>query len=216
MNVRNVGIVFSPTLNIPAPVFSAFLTDFDSIFGAAPDKDATVTIEVRAPEPLTPEDIRSPRRQLFSDIPTPSYNQDTFPTSNSSVNYEQVHWGSRKASQTVPSPTPSHLRPSYETNTGFTPLQPSYDSLNLPKPSHQGRAASVASAVSASSLFQRTLGSTGIMRDSKARRRESSMLDIGHGNYGSRKLSLPFLKQAPRKSIFATQILSLFLSLSHS
>lgn len=37
MTVRNVGIVFAPTLNIPAPVFSLFLTDFDSIFGEAPD-----------------------------------------------------------------------------------------------------------------------------------------------------------------------------------
>ena len=193
MNVRNVGIVFSPTLNIPAPVFAAFLTDFDSIFGAAPDKDAGVTIEVRAPEPLTPEDIRSPRRQIFSDIPTPSYNQDTFPTNNLGINYDQVNWGSRKASEAAS----LHLQPSYETNTGFTPMQQSYESSNAPKSS---RAASVASAVSGSSLFQRTLGSTGIMRDAKARRRESSMLDIGHGNYGSRKLSLPFLK--PRKSTF--------------
>ncbi|OJJ47429.1 hypothetical protein ASPZODRAFT_141027 [Penicilliopsis zonata CBS 506.65] len=32
MTVRNVGIVFAPTLNIPAPVFSMFLTDFSSIF----------------------------------------------------------------------------------------------------------------------------------------------------------------------------------------
>ena len=203
MNVRNVGIVFSPTLNIPAPVFSAFLTDFDSIFGTAPDENAPVTIEVRAPEPLTPEDIRSPRHQLFSDIPTPSYNQDTFPPNNLNVNYEQVNWGSRKIAEAAS----TQLQPSYETNTGFTPLQPSYESLSVPRSQQQGRAASVASAVSGSSLFQRTLGSAGIMRDSKARRRESSMLDIGQGSYGSRKLSLPFLKQAPRTSTFSPHAL---------
>jgi len=32
MTVRNVGIVFSPTLNIPAGVFSLFLLEFPSIF----------------------------------------------------------------------------------------------------------------------------------------------------------------------------------------
>lgn len=33
MTVRNVGIVFSPTLNIPAPVFALFLQQYDGIFG---------------------------------------------------------------------------------------------------------------------------------------------------------------------------------------
>ncbi|OLL25806.1 putative Rho-type GTPase-activating protein 2 [Neolecta irregularis DAH-3] len=36
MTIRNVGIVFSPTLNIPAGVFSLFLTEYDSIFGDPP------------------------------------------------------------------------------------------------------------------------------------------------------------------------------------
>ncbi|TLS25665.1 hypothetical protein PpBr36_07613, partial [Pyricularia pennisetigena] len=33
MTVRNVGIVFSPTLNIPAPVFAMFLQNYEGIFG---------------------------------------------------------------------------------------------------------------------------------------------------------------------------------------
>lgn len=37
MNMRNVGIVFVPTLNIPAPVFSMFMTDFSGIFDEAPN-----------------------------------------------------------------------------------------------------------------------------------------------------------------------------------
>lgn len=37
MTVRNVGIVFAPTLNIPAPVFSMFLTDYERIFCVPPD-----------------------------------------------------------------------------------------------------------------------------------------------------------------------------------
>ncbi|RKP22253.1 Rho GTPase activation protein, partial [Syncephalis pseudoplumigaleata] len=32
MTIRNVGIVFSPTLNIPAGVFALFMAQFDYIF----------------------------------------------------------------------------------------------------------------------------------------------------------------------------------------
>ena len=179
MNVRNVGIVFSPTLNIPAPVFSAFLTDFDSIFGEEPNREAAKPVDLPVPEPLTPEDIRSPRRQLFSDIPTPSYHQDTFPPHSLGVTYEEMVWNSHKPPE-----------------TGFIPLQPSYET-SLPglRPANQARAASIAHLTPGPSIFQRTLGSTGIMRDSKARRRESTMLDA---QYGHRKLSLPFLRHTPR------------------
>lgn len=38
MNVRNVGIVFSPTLNIPAQVFAMFLQNYEGIFGIAPEE----------------------------------------------------------------------------------------------------------------------------------------------------------------------------------
>lgn len=77
MTIRNVGIVFAPTLNIPAPVFSMFLTDFDDIFEHAPASNLG-TLEPNTYNPNSPDDIRSPRRQMFSDIPTPAYNQTTF------------------------------------------------------------------------------------------------------------------------------------------
>ncbi|PHH79577.1 hypothetical protein CDD80_4457 [Ophiocordyceps camponoti-rufipedis] len=38
MNARNVGIVFSPTLNIPAPVFALFLQHYEGIFGIDPER----------------------------------------------------------------------------------------------------------------------------------------------------------------------------------
>lgn len=38
MTVRNVGIVFSPTLTIPAPVFALLLQNYQAIFGIAPEK----------------------------------------------------------------------------------------------------------------------------------------------------------------------------------
>ncbi|KJK78623.1 hypothetical protein H634G_05998 [Metarhizium anisopliae BRIP 53293] len=38
MTVRNVGIVFSPTLNIPAQVFAMFLQNYEGIFGIDPEE----------------------------------------------------------------------------------------------------------------------------------------------------------------------------------
>ncbi|KAH9897494.1 RhoGAP domain-containing protein [Xylariomycetidae sp. FL2044] len=38
MTVRNVGIVFSPTLNIPAPVFALLLQNYEGVFGIDPEE----------------------------------------------------------------------------------------------------------------------------------------------------------------------------------
>ena len=175
MSVRNVCIVFSPTLNIPAPVFSAFLTDFDAIFGTEPEP--TAAIEVTAPSPMTPEDIRSPRHQLFSDIPTPSYNQDTFSRHGLGVTYDEV----------LPQ---AHADPI----TGFLPLQPSYESSTFGVPGNNAptRAASVNMPGPEYGAYQHTLGVPGVVRDTNARRRESSMLLISV-NQAHRKSSLPLL-----------------------
>jgi RalA-binding protein 1 len=48
MTVRNVGIVFSPTLNIPAPVFALFLQNYEPIFGIAPEKYELPTMNAEA------------------------------------------------------------------------------------------------------------------------------------------------------------------------
>lgn len=112
MTVRNVGIVFSPTLNIPAPVLALFLQQYEAIFEAEPTEEpegkTSVEVTVTAP-PLTPEDIRSPRRQQFQELPTPSYNQTSFPTGPPPS--AQSPMGNNKAAY----------------DTGFTPLQPSYE-----------------------------------------------------------------------------------------
>lgn len=100
MNVRNVGIVFAPTLNIPAPVFSMFLKDFDSIF----DNQPSERNELRVDRSLSPGDIRSPRHQTFSDVSTPSYQQTSFQDPGASSD------GTRMSN-----------------NTGFIQMQPSYD-----------------------------------------------------------------------------------------
>ncbi|KAI1373219.1 RhoGAP-domain-containing protein [Hypoxylon crocopeplum] len=53
MTVRNVGIVFSPTLNIPAPVFALLLQNYEGIFGIDPE-------EYELPSPVSDTDSRAP------------------------------------------------------------------------------------------------------------------------------------------------------------
>ncbi len=55
MTVRNVGIVFSPTLNIPAPVFAMFLQNYQAIFGIDPSE-----YELPLTEPEFPQQERRP------------------------------------------------------------------------------------------------------------------------------------------------------------
>ncbi|KAI9772265.1 MAG: hypothetical protein M1840_001014 [Geoglossum simile] len=119
MTVRNVGIVFSPTLNIPAPVFSMFLQEYDGIFGADLDEKVPSPKELTASaHTLSPEDIRSPRRQMFSELPTPSYRQDTF--------------------STIPDPLQHPAHNPRQVDTGFIPLRPSYDQLQHLMQAHGG------------------------------------------------------------------------------
>ncbi|KIW82980.1 hypothetical protein Z517_02223 [Fonsecaea pedrosoi CBS 271.37] len=113
MTIKNVGIVFSPTLNIPAPLFALFLTDFEAIFDKPTDGESVRSTEIERGEgALTPEDIRSPRRQMFTDLPTPMYNQDSF-----AHNARVTHASARAEYQ---------LDPSHD--LGFAPIQPSYES----------------------------------------------------------------------------------------
>lgn len=178
MTVRNVGIVFSPTLNIPAPVFALFLQQYDGIFGQEPDSHGSVEVTVTAP-PLTPEDIRSPRRQKFQqDLPTPSYNQQSF------------HHDLRQA----PPPFSSSQRGAYD--TGFTPLHQSYESQQQPTMAgpEYGR---VAQTLAGPSYEQH--GGSLQQPTTKSKRRESSM--FGMGGLGQRKPSNNRLNDARKSRI---------------
>ncbi|KAJ5992901.1 hypothetical protein N7451_008625 [Penicillium sp. IBT 35674x] len=153
MTVRNVGIVFAPTLNIPAPVFSMFLTDFDSIFGDIGSGPGPA-IELTVDNSLSPDDVRSPRHQMFSDIPTPSYNQTSFRGPGDA------------SSGPLDNPRAAH-------DTGFAPMQPSYD-----QPAHRSDAYSQHQGASASygSLNGMLSPGSDDTRSAKTKRRESSML----------------------------------------
>jgi RalA-binding protein 1 len=163
MTVRNIGIVFAPTLNIPAPVFSIFLTEYDSIFNNAPQQIPPADT-LTAPASLIPEDVRSPRRQMFSELPTPSYGQTSF-----YVPDDVDHHQSQDA-----------IRANYD--TGFIPMIPSYDGAAQRGVDPRSRQAPNTQRMT------RMLDPNENMRSTKAKRRESSMLfmDMGH-----RKSSLP-------------------------
>ncbi|KAH4055990.1 hypothetical protein HBH49_047780 [Parastagonospora nodorum] len=173
MTVRNVGIVFAPTLNIPAPLISFFLTDFADIFGTALDEASSPIHEIRSNSHLGDEAIRSPRRQMFSDLPTPAYNQTSF----------QQHYD-RPSQQFQPLAAPSYPPPqppqqSQGQNTGydagFIPMRPSYEAPSYEQPYQGGEGyGSLNGAVQ-----------SGSAREQRQRRRESGMLLMNMG--GPRK-----------------------------
>ena len=181
MNVRNVGIVFSPTLNIPAPVFSMFLTDFGAIFERDAISDTrTRVVEVSMPQSLTMDDIRSPRHQIFSNLPTPAYHQTTF---------------GREAAQT-PSSTrqdsaaaPPFASSSYD--TGFIPIQPSYETRNYVSDPHTPLQPQHRLPLHQQQPSRVEYGSMNSMMaplnapTEKAKRRESSMLFMGLSHHKS-------------------------------
>jgi len=75
MTIRNVGIVFSPTLNIPAQVFSMFLHEYRFIFfldGEAPPAPSPAPTQAPPPTPGFGPGLLSPRQQTFQfpDRPT--------------------------------------------------------------------------------------------------------------------------------------------------
>lgn len=150
MTVRNVGIVFAPTLNIPAPVVSLFLTDFDSIFGSA--EASPPTIELTVDHSLSPDDVRSPRHQMFTDIPTPSYNQTSFGNGG------------------APGSQPDSMRGPHD--VGMAPMQSHYEQSSY-RPDiynqNQGGSGSYGS-------LNGMLSSPEDKRSAKSKRRESSML----------------------------------------
>lgn len=179
MTVRNVGIVFAPTLNIPAPLIAFFLTDFADIFGTPLDEASSPIHEIRANTTHLGDDaVRSPRRQMFSDLPTPAYNETTF----------QQRFD-RRPPQFQESPAPSYPPPqppqqqhergrngSYD--SGFIPMRPSYDAPQYEHAYQGGEGyGSLNSAVQGNS------------REQRQRRRESGMLlmNMNMGMGGQRK-----------------------------
>lgn len=164
MSIRNVGIVFSPTLNIPAPVFAVFLTDFAAVFEkqAAQQSQHIHTQSVDSDE-LSAEDIRSPRRQMFQDLPTPAFNQSFSRDPNNVYSHEAA----------------THSAAA----TGFIPVQQSYNSRShgiLPAGQQQQHPHLVqqSSQNAEYGSLNRMLAPENAV-SARAKRRESSMIFLG-------------------------------------
>jgi RalA-binding protein 1 len=67
MNIRNMGIVFSPTLQIPAGIFSLMLSDFKQVFNvdaAESESDTTSTTDAESTvAEMNPSESKAGNRQ---------------------------------------------------------------------------------------------------------------------------------------------------------
>ncbi|KAF2280842.1 uncharacterized protein EI97DRAFT_454083 [Westerdykella ornata] len=168
MTVRNVGIVFAPTLNIPAPLISMFLTDFPEIFGMPVDETSSPIHEIHVTTPpLGDEAIRSPRHQMFSDLPTPAYNQTSFQSQDRPPVFPM---GASHASSLQP---PPHQQSHASYDTGFIPLRPSYDAP-MYEQHYQGDGGY-------GSLTASLQPNSGNSKEARQARRESGMLLMNMG-----------------------------------
>lgn len=173
MSIRNMGIVFSPTVNIPTPVFNLFLSEYEAIFEKTLENGQVQTLpiqqtELQVPSDLSPVDIRSPRHQMFSDIPTPAYHQTSFDV-NSKADNKTAHktTGSEEFGF-----TPIH--PSYEHGLFVSkPHEPHIQAFTPPSP-HEEQPSQVEGEEQFSSL-NRILMPPGSSND-KRRKRESMMV----------------------------------------
>ncbi|EMC91102.1 hypothetical protein BAUCODRAFT_80202 [Baudoinia panamericana UAMH 10762] len=147
MNVRNVGIVFSPTLNVPGPLISSFVEEQEIIFGPPiDDSDSPVSATEMVPQSFA-TDLRSPRKQMFSDLPTPAYNQTTFQP------HGALHTG----------------------DVGMIPMQPNYPTYQM-APQGDGGFGSLNDALRAPTVYTTAANGTPTPRDVKTKRRESAMM----------------------------------------
>lgn len=102
---------------------------------------------VQPPAAMT-NDLRSPRRQMFQDLPTPSYNQTQF----------QSFGGNP-----------------YADDTGMIPMQPTYAPYQM-APQGDGGYGSLNDALRSPTVYNTTGTGAPTPREVKQRRRESNML----------------------------------------
>lgn len=162
MTVRNVGIVFSPTLNIPAPVFALFLQNFQAVWNIDPaeyeppilDADGNERSSMSTDRPSFQQERRpsdgrpstshsdSPHRQRMMEAVLEGHSNRNTPTPPPILSMQQVAQMNAATLQSRSSPTPPPQRPTYEPQyagqqrpayeTSF--VQPSHDSSHLQAP----------------------------------------------------------------------------------
>ena len=166
-----VGVVFSPTLNLPGPLISLFVEEQDRIFGRPLELDDFPHAPVQQQDVSTTRgggrpsiELRSPRKQMFSDLPTPAYNQTQF----------QSLGGSGSG-------------PYGADDTGMIPVHPQYASYQM-APQGEGGFGSLNDALRSPTVYNTVGTGAPTPRDMmKPTRRESSLLQPGsnHNNMSS-------------------------------
>lgn len=98
--------MFAPTLNVPGPLISSFVEEQASIFGPAMDESEMSENPYENSSSEQSDDLRSPRKMMFQNLPTPGYNQPTF----QSIGYP----------------------PNFDPNdTGMIPMRPAYSDYQM-------------------------------------------------------------------------------------
>ncbi|RPA98004.1 hypothetical protein L873DRAFT_1688967 [Choiromyces venosus 120613-1] len=172
MTIRNaVGIVFSPTLNIPAQVFSMFLHEYNHIF-VRPEEGNLEALRNHYPQhphqnpPLTPSPI-SPRNPY----PTPTDRRPS--TAGSLLNPNNI--GAGPLTPAMHSPLPplrsAPQEPPIAPKPQFVSYEPAYETVVTPTPTTQP----VMGFPAPPPMLGDGTGDNGPSAV-KARRRESSMM----------------------------------------
>ena len=136
------------------------MEDQSAIFGT-PVQEADSPIARDGPAASAiPTDLRSPRKQMFSDLPTPAYNQTSFQSFGNAM-----HGGE---------------------DTGFAPMHPTYGAYQM-APQGDGGFGSLNDALKSPTMYTTVGNGVPSSRDAKAKRRESGMLGFGFGGQGLQK-----------------------------
>ncbi|EOO04344.1 hypothetical protein UCRPA7_118 [Phaeoacremonium minimum UCRPA7] len=112
MTVRNVGIVFSPTLNIPAPVFAMFLQNYEGIFGIEAE-------EYELPSPVSLDESRP-------SIDMPPQPRPVTSGTRESPHRQRLMEAIQDGQRTTPTPPPAAMNPlqGYTQQLRATPTPP--------------------------------------------------------------------------------------------
>ncbi|KAI5857874.1 hypothetical protein BZA05DRAFT_415257 [Tricharina praecox] len=170
MTIRNVGIVFSPTLNIPAQVFSMFLHEYRYIFfldgeaPPAPPPPTLPTLEYPSTPGFGPGPL-SPRQQTFQSTDRPALSSQRMMEPPRTPMLPS-HPMTIRPPGSLPPPQIVSYEPNYDTQPQITsPTQISAPRFDVMPPQDAG-----------SSSGNGGLSVPDNGKGSKSRRRESSMM----------------------------------------
>ncbi|TIB77706.1 RhoGAP-domain-containing protein [Wallemia mellicola] len=130
MSLRNVGIVFSPTLGIPAPLFGLFLTEFKYVFNVADDGKP-------APIEESTDEEQEPRLSTTTTASDKPSSQETTPTEIIEDETVDVLMPAPKLHGEKKTPPPAISTKNLQANGQSAPLSPLQPIP--PRPSRQRR-----------------------------------------------------------------------------